>query len=348
MPNWNILGQDQLVAALDRSLRQDQLAHAYLLVGQPQTGKSVLARRLAQAVNCLEDDRPCGQCQQCQRIERGFHADIEVIAPARDERTNRMRTEIGIDQVRALERTAILGPYEGRCRVFIIEGAERMSVEAANALLKTLEEPPPQVLLLLLTANLEGLLPTIRSRCQRLDLRPLSEETLLTYLTEERGVALEDARLLAKLSGGRLGWALAAATDPKILDTRQQRLEALQEVVDGGLEQRFQYAQELATQFSRDRATTQEVLGFWLLWWRDLLMLTQGVPELMKNLDWRESLEERAPRYQKDEVTAVVRELVATLERLGQNANARLALDVLMLALPGNVGAGLKPAPTPG
>jgi len=334
MPNWNILGQDHLTAALERSLHQNQLAHAYLLVGPPQVGKSTLALQLAQAVNCLEDDRPCGRCQQCQRIKRGLHADVQVIVPARDERTGRLRTEVGIDQIRALERAAALEPYEGRCRVFIIDGVERISLEAANALLKTLEEPPPHVLLLLLTAQEDGLLPTIRSRCQRLELRPLPEETLVALLTEEHSVALEDARLLARLSGGKLGWALAAATDPKVLGERQQRVEALLEVVDGGLERRFQFAQELASQFSRDRATAQEVLSLWLLWWRDLLMLKEDAPELLVNLDWQEGLEERARRFQRDQVATVVRELMATLERLEHNANPRIALDVLMLTLP--------------
>ena len=339
VPTWKIHGQDHITAALERSLLQGQLAHAYLLVGPPQVGKTTLAFQLAQAVNCLSDhDRPCGDCQQCQRVDRGLHADVQVIAPVQDERTGRLRTEIRIDQIRALGQTAALGPYEGRCRVFIIDGVERLSLEAANALLKTLEEPPPQVLLLLLTAQEDGLLPTIRSRCQRLELRPLSEETVVDLLTGEHDVAPEDARLLARLSGGRLGWALAAATDPRVLEERQHRLEDLLQVVDGGLEQRFRYSQELAQQFSRDRAPTQRVLGLWLLWWRDLLMLKEEAPELVVNLDWQGTLEERKQRFQRDQVAAVVHELLATLERLEQNASPRIALDVLMLALPKDQG----------
>ena len=336
MSHWRIHGQEHLTAALDKGLRQDQLAHAYLLVGPPQIGKTTLALRLSQAVNCLSDhDRPCGDCQQCQRIERGIHPDVQVIAPAQDERTGRLRTEIGIDQIRAVEQTAVLGPYEGRYRVFIIDGVERLSLEAANALLKTLEEPPARVLLLLLTAEEDGLLPTIRSRCQRLELWPLQEEALVALLTEEHGVTSEDALLLARLSGGRLGWALAAATDPKVLEERQRRLDALLEVVDGGVERRFQFAQELAQQFGRDRGAAREALGLWLLWWRDMLMLKEQAPELVVNVDWQQTLDQRAQRFQGDQVAMVVRELVATLERLEQNANARIALDVLMLALPG-------------
>ena len=335
MAAWKIQGQDHITAALDRSLRQDRLAHAYLLVGPPQVGKTTLALQLAQAVNCLSDHgRPCGSCRQCQRVERGLHSDVQMVAPARDKSTGRTRTEIGIDQIRALERMAALGPYEGTCRVFIIDGVERLSPEAANALLKTLEEPPSRVLLLLLTAEEEGLLPTIRSRCQRLELRPLPEETLVALLSGEHSVGLDDARLLARLSGGRLGWAIAAATDPRVLQERERRLEGLLAVLEGGLERRFRFAQELGQQFGRDRAAAMEVLGFWLLWWRDLLMLKEGAPELVVNLDHQLLLEEKAQQLPDDRIGDVVREVVATMERLEQNANPRIALDTLMLALP--------------
>ena len=334
MTPWRIHGQDHLTAALDRSLKQEQLAHAYLLVGPPQIGKGTLATQMAQAVNCLEDDRPCGRCNQCQRIERGIHPDVQVIVPTKDEHTGRAHIEVGIDQVRAMERAASLGAYEGRCRVFIFDGVAKLSLEAANALLKTLEEPPPHVLLLLLASQEEGLLSTICSRCQRLELRPLPEERMVNLLTQEQGLTEEDARLLARLSGGRFGWAVAAAKDPKVLGERQQRLESLLEVVDGGLERRFQRAQELASQFSRDRAPAQAVLGLWLSWWRDLLLLKEGMPELVVNLDWRETLEAKAQGFSEDQIIDTVREVMATLERLEQNASPRLALDVLMLALP--------------
>ncbi|MSQ22595.1 MAG: DNA polymerase III subunit delta' [Dehalococcoidia bacterium] len=334
MAAWKIHGQEHLTQTLDRGIRQGQLAHAYLLVGPPHIGKDTLALQLAQAVNCVGEDPPCGQCLQCRRIERGIHPDIQRIVPTPDEKTGRMHTEIRIDQVRAIERAIALQPYEGRYRVFIFEGAERLSPDAANALLKTLEEPPAHVLLLLTAAEEEALLPTIRSRCQRLELRPLPEDRLVTMLAEEHGVSPEDARLLARISGGNVGWAVSAVANPRLLDERQRRLETLLSVVDGGMERRFQYAQELAQQFGRDRNTVREEMGFWLLWWRDLLVLMQQAPELVVNVDWRQTLEDRARRFHAGEVARVVRELVATLERLEQNAISRMALDVLMLTLP--------------
>ena len=334
MAPWTIRGQEHLTRVLDQGLGQGQLAHAYLLVGPPHVGKATLALQLAQAVNCLGEDPPCGQCPQCRRIERGIHPDVQRIAPTQDERTGRLHTEIRIDQVRAIERAIALQPYEGRYRVFIFDGAEKLSPDAANALLKTLEEPPAHVLLLLTATEEEALLPTIRSRCQRLELRPLPEDKLVAMLAGEHGVTPEDARLLARISGGKMGWAVSAVANPRLLEERQRRLETLLSVVDGGLERRFQYAQELAQQFGRDRNAVREEMGFWLLWWRDLLVLMQQAPEMVVNVDWRQTLEDRARRFQAGEVATVVRELVATLERLEQNANPRMTLDVLMLTLP--------------
>ncbi len=327
---WALHGHGNLTKALGAG----QLAHAYLLVGLPQVGKTTMAMQLAQAVNCLENDPPCGHCQQCQRIQRHLHPDVQVVAPARDERTGRQRTEISIDQVRSLEHAAALGPYEGKSLVFIVDGAERLSQEAANALLKTLEEPPARVLMLLVTSEEERLLPTIRSRCHRLEVRPLSEDTIADVLTREHSVSPEDARLLARLSGGRLGWALSAATDPKVLEERQRRADNLLEVMAGGLERRFQFSQELAQQFGRDRATALGVLEFWLLWWRDVLMLKEQTPDLVFNVDWRQTLEETASRFTEAQIAPIIHKLRETMERLEQNANARMALDVFMLSLP--------------
>ncbi len=335
MAPWRVRGQDHLVQALQRSLQQDRLSHAYLLVGPPHVGKMTLAQDLARAVNCLADhDRPCGECLQCRRIEGAMHADVQVVELTKDERADRLRTEITIDQVRALQQAAMLKPYEGAYRVFIIDGVERLNQYAANALLKTLEEPPPQVLMLLLTSEEEELLPTIRSRCQRLELRPLSREAVTDLLVDEHGPSVEQARLLARLSGGRLGWAVAAATDANLLEERDRWLARLQEVMDGGLEVRFESARDLAARFGRNRETVREVLGLWIQWWRDLLMLKEEMPELVVNLDRQEALVHMAWRLRTREITAAINELVATLERLEQNANPRLALEVLMLALP--------------
>ncbi len=341
MPSWNLYGQDHLLSALERGLSLGQLSHAYLLVGPPQVGKGTLAMKMAQALNCLQDSPPCGECASCSRVQRGIHADVQVIAPAADERTGRMRSEIGIDQVRDMEHAAALGAYEGKYRVFIIDGVEKMSLEASNALLKTLEEPPSGVIFLLLSSREDDLLSTIRSRCQRLEVKSVPEREMVELLVSEHSLGAEDAELLARLSAGRLGWALAAAREPRILGERQQKLDDLMDALKGGAERRFRISQELASLQSRDRRAVQETLALWLSWWRDLLMLKEGKPDLVANRDCMKALDEKQAEFSTDQVVAIIKETLATKERLMQNASPRLALDVLMLLLPesGRIGS---------
>jgi DNA polymerase-3 subunit delta' len=166
---WQIIGQDRILSSLRRGLEGGTLAHAYLLVGPPHVGKMTLARDLARAVNCGEAGPPCGECAACQKISVGKHADVQMIGLYGGAEA-RSRTEIGIDQIREVQHAASLPPFEGKCRVFIIDGAEYLSTEAANSLLKTLEEPAASVVFVLLTTSDRRLPATVVSRCQRLEL----------------------------------------------------------------------------------------------------------------------------------------------------------------------------------
>ena len=187
---WQTLGQDHIIARLQPALERGRAAHAYLLTGPPRCGKLTLAREVAQAVNCLAGPgAPCGECGQCQRIAAGRHADIRLvnIEFSRQVEGRETVSAITIGAIRELERTVNLNPFEGARTVIIIDGAGAMTPEAANALLKTLEEPPPGVLFLLLADDEEALLTTIRSRCQTLPLLPMPRRDLLEYLMQQTG-----------------------------------------------------------------------------------------------------------------------------------------------------------------
>ncbi len=152
---WQVVGQDRVISLLQRSLEKKALAHAYLLVGPPHVGKMTLALDLAKAINCDAAAPPCGECTACRRIASGKHADVQIIGLAGDgdSAEARSQTEISIDQIRQMQHSACLPPFEGRYKVFIIEGAELLSNEAANCLLKTLEEPEEKIVFLLLAAR---------------------------------------------------------------------------------------------------------------------------------------------------------------------------------------------------
>ena len=333
---WSLIGHGAILQLLERSLEAGRLAHSYLLVGPPHVGKMTLALQLAQAVNCTAPARPCQECSQCLRVAAGKQADIQVLGVEEGRSTAK---EIGIDQVRDLQRAASLKPFEGSCRVFIVDGAERLSQEATNALLKTLEEPPPQVLLLLLTTNEEGLLPTLRSRCQRLELRPLPTAEVARAL-EERGVSAERAQELAVRSQGCPGVALRALQDPTWLEAEEREVAKLLDTVKGSLHDRFTRAAELADDYSRDREAGGARLRLWMEWWRGVLLVKEGATGHLPYAQQRQHIEALAREIDAAALVHTLRLIQETLDVLDQNANPRLAFEHLLLSFPSQRSLG--------
>jgi DNA polymerase III subunit delta' len=217
----DIIGHDRQIDILKRALANDALAHAYLFSGEAGIGKRLTAYALAAALNC-EAPGPgggCGACPACRRVAGGIHPDVRVVMPeSRDEQLlstwsskdiEKASDEIKIDQIRRAQESISLRPSEGRKKVLIVDGAETMNEASQNAFLKTLEEPPGDSLIILITSMPQSLLPTIRSRCQALAFQPLPRHTLAEVIREKRGLSEEDAWFIAALSRGSLGRALA-------------------------------------------------------------------------------------------------------------------------------------------
>ena len=329
---WQVVGHNHAIRQLKVGLKSERLSHAYLFVGPSHVGKSTLALNLAQAVNCVSSsERPCGQCYQCRRVASGLHPDFQVINPLQ---ADGYRRGIIIDDIRAVGRRIHLTPYEGSYRVFIFDGAENMSKEVSNALLKTLEEPPPRSLLILLSTKDTDILPTIISRCHRISLHPLPQEHVLNYLSANHSEDETKLQLIARLSRGRLGWALLALRDPSILERRGIELDRIIRLIDASVEHRFNAAADLASLFYRDRQATEESLEEWLFWWRDLLMVRQGAEGSVYNLDYMDVLRDQASRCSLKEIANFVNNIYQLLVALKHNANPKLALEVLMLSIP--------------
>ncbi len=328
---WRTIGHDKAKEFLRRSLDEGRTSHAYLIAGPHRVGKMRLATDLARAVNCTAEERPCEDCGQCVRIERRLHADIRVVGL---ESSGPGRTLIGIDRVREVQQDASLKPFEGATRVFIFEAADLLSEEAANSLLKTLEEPPDAVLLALLTSR-PGVLPaTLTSRCQRIDLRPVPFHVIAGELEARHGLDAERASEIARLAAGRPGWAMEAANDRALVDTVAERLDTIEEVVRGGLEERFKHAAGLATSFGRDREAARADLDIWLGWWRDVLLVKEGAEGFVTYLSRADSLQAVADRMSVGGVVRALRGVQDACAHLERNVNPRLALEQMMLSLP--------------
>lgn len=326
MENWGIIGHEWAVHLLRHALEAGELSHAYLFTGPPGVGKGTLAWALASALLCQGTPRPCGRCRSCHLIASGNHPDLFWVQPESEAGT------LKVEQVRELQRHLSRTPAMGNYRVAVLDHFDQATPSAANALLKTLEEPPEFVVLILLAPDTDSLLPTIVSRCQVVPMRPLPVSQVAEALQARWGLDAERAHLLAHLSGGRLGWAVRAATEPDLLRRRQQRIEEMVALLGAPLTDRFRYAAELA----RDPEAVYEALDLWAGWWRDVLLLAGGAGEnergepLLTNLDQRARLEGLAARYTPAQAAARVRALRAAAERLRRNANPQLTLEVLL------------------
>lgn len=332
---WQVIGQDRAVSLFRRSLDLDLLAHAYLLVGPAHVGKMTLAINLAQAVNCEAAAPPCGECASCQKIAVCGHADVQVVGLGSQGDTNGAspKAEISIEQIRQIQHSASLPPFEGRCRVFIIDEAELLSIEAANCLLKTLEEPEASVIFILLTVN-EDLLPrTVISRCQRVELMPVAINRVAAALEEKWDVEPERAQMLARLSRGCLGWAVRAL-EGALLQQRAECLDELLGVIEADCEERFAYVARLVARFGQNRRLLQERLSLWLDWWRDLLLAKVGLSQDVTNVDQLATVSGLAKRYDLASIKGFIDCLRAARGQLRKNANPQLVLETLMLNMP--------------
>lgn len=273
--SWGLIGLESVTASLTAMISSGRLPHALLLTGPRGGGKNSLARALAAALNCAspgDDGGPCGQCPACVKIAKDIHPDLRTLAP-----TGRSR-QIKMDDVQTLRADMGFRPYEGRVKVFIIREADCLGSESGNALLKTLEEPPPDSVLILTSASEAEVMTTILSRCLRLRLPPLPYETVLRTLAERRGLGGSEARLLAALSGGALGVALAL--DPETVRRGWEELDNIlgASTAPARLESAWQWTDRVAG----DEENYADSLNLLRLWWRETVRLQAAGPETLE------------------------------------------------------------------
>ena len=318
-----IRGNKPLTDQLKTAAASGKVSHAYLFLGGAGAGKRLTANTFAKALQCEGEQKPCGQCRSCQSFDHGNHPDIIYV---RGEKKN-----IVVDEIREqILETVDLKPYHYAKKIYIIEKADTMNVQAQNAILKTLEEPPAHAVFLLLAERAEAFLPTILSRVVAMKIRPLSEGMVAEYLMQN-GLSEEESHILAAYAQGRIGQALELKEDEAFREMRQDilgKLEALPSMPEG---EAYLMAKELEAYKSDLR-----FLDIMELWYRDLLAA--------------KSLKEEQYLIQKDKKEAVFRSAKEPAEvlakkaqavrtarmRLSQNANFRLTLEVMLMDLKEN------------
>ena len=318
----SIFGHDKAIQMLSQALVLDRIPQSLLVVGLPHVGKTTLAFHFAMALNCTQKKKPCGQCDACRKIKNQTHPDVTLLDNGQE--------TLKIEQIRELQRELSLKAREGRYKVAVLCNFERATTAAANALLKTLEEPPPYTVLLLTAQNPNQLLPTIVSRCRVVTLRPIADSVIREALVSHWEATHEQATLLSRLATGRLGWAVTALIDPESLTRREEYLSELYEVMHQGEAHRLAYAAGL----SKKQETIPERLNLWLTWWRDVMLLSQHADAHIINLDYRENLYVVAQNLSQAQILKAIKQTHQAQKYLNYNVNLRLNLEAMLLNMP--------------
>lgn len=320
-----IIGHEKLRQSLRNIAAMQEPPHALLLAGPARTGRTQLVLELATLFNCEAPDlehRPCDKCRACRLIAQQSHPDVLYIEPGDSfcrggsgHQPHPSSRDIRICQVRGLIESVSRYPFEGRCRVMVIEPADRMGIEAANTLLKTLEEPPPATVIVLITAAPESLLETIRSRCRTLNVALVPSQIIADAL-RDRGFPSELAERAATESRRRPADALAFAEQPDLMDDRGRLLERCAELAVAGTAERMSYAGDLAERWRRDRELVLTELDIWETFWESFL--------------WEKAAEAEAS----GDALEGLRAVTEARRDLEAQVVARMALELMLLRFP--------------
>jgi len=320
-----IIGQDKAKNLLRRAVEQERLSHAFLFKGPMGVGKKTLARTFAAALNChkQEGHEPCGQCPSCLKFLAGSHPDFLVIEPE--------GAAIKINQVRGLKKILAFPPFEAKIRVALLCEIHTMRREAANSLLKTLEEPPAQTMLIL-TADEAGLiLPTILSRCQTVPFFPLPQGEVAKILTQEAGIEPESAATLAAMAEGSLGRArLLLAKD--LLGMRREIIDHLLRL-EPDTPATVQTLGELAESAAKLKEDLSELLELLATWLHDLLLFGHGAAGKIINHDLRPTFPTACRRWSSRQLSEKLRLLDTARKQLARNCNPSAVCEVLFFGL---------------
>lgn len=321
----NVIGHEEIIRHLQNAIKTGKISHSYIFTGEPGSGKRLLAGIYAMTLQCeAGGENACGKCESCKRAIGKNHPDIIMV---KHEKPN----TISIDEIREqVVNDVDIKPYSSPHKIYIIPDAEIMTPQAQNALLKTIEEPPEYAVIMLLTSNIDGLLPTIRSRCVRLDLKVVDDGLVKKYLMEHLHIPDYQAEIDASFAHGSIGKAKEAATSQEFADITQKALKILKYADSMEVYELTEAIKNL----SSEKQNINDYLDIFQFWFRDVLMF-KATREI-DNLVFKQEINyirEQASQRSYENLEKILEALDKTKVRLRANVNTELALELLFLTI---------------
>lgn len=321
----DILGNDMIKEHFQKAIENHKVSHAYILTGEAGTGRKSFANAFSMALLCEKGGKePCMTCHSCKQVMSGNHPDLIYV-------THEKPNSIGVDDIREqINDTIMIRPYSSYYKIYIVDEAEKMTVQAQNALLKTIEEPPSYAVIILITTNQEAFLPTILSRCVQLKLKPLKDFTVKSYLVQHLGIAEKEADLCAAFARGNLGKAIHLASSDEFKELYHKIMELVKnvetmDIVD--LMDRIREIKELNFDIG-------EVLDMLQLWYRDVLMfkVTKDMNLLIFKDEYK-TINGMGQNVGYDGLEKILAGIETCRVRLNANVNMELAMELLLLTM---------------
>lgn len=320
----DIIGHHTVVEFLKRALANLRVTHAYLFAGPKGIGKEFTAIQLAKALNCLEESADsCGQCRSCRKFASGNHPDFKIIRP--------IENSITIEQIRGLQKDLVYKPYESEWKIYIIDNADLMTLEAANSLLKTLEEPPHYAVIIMITSRKDGLLPTIISRCQLLQFHKLPKQDIMAYLQSWTDLTIDEIDLeeVVQLADGSIGQAIKLIEDEEIWDRRKRILEFLLNLGHKSNLEIYEMIQSL--EMEKDLYQWNELMMIFRTFYRDLLILkNMENKEYLINQSYYSQMITCKNQFSEADLEKVIKLIERTNNVIMSNVDRELALEVML------------------
>ena len=324
----DVVGHEQIIEHLSNSLKNNKVSHAYIFCGEDGTGKNMLAKLFAKALQCEAGyGDSCGMCRSCKQVESGNQPDIRWV-------THEKPASIGVDEIREQVNNDIaIKPYSSKYKIYIIDEAEKMTPQAQNALLKTIEEPPAYGLVMLLTNNASMLLPTIRSRCVTLNMKAIASDKIQEHLIKTCEIPDYKARICASFAQGNLGKAIKMATSPDFNELHESVLNLVKNVDDMDI----YVVMDAIKKLSEHKAEIYDIIDMMMVWYRDILMLKlTNDPNLLIYPEEYSALSKRASKSTFEGLDNIIRAMETAKVRLKANVNFDTALEMMLLTIKEN------------